>query len=486
MRRLILLSLLLSVPLLARAVRPAFGAGLWYPGEREELSREVDRLIGNPSQKRIFPRLLLVPHAGYRYSGVVAGRGYAQIRGRAFSRVLILGPSHRGGAEGLILPREEAFSTPLGEVPVDRVALKALQERGLGSVDRSGVLTDREHSVENQLPFLQRALNGPFQILPILVGRVSPEEAMRVGLALRSLVDSETLVVVSTDLTHYGRAYGFTPYSDGPRGRMEREDRGFLETARRVSLKSLLSWMRLHPVNPCGLSPLLISLSLFQGEGLRGETLAYGIGGEGERALVGYGSFVLFSKLKIQKEEKMLAEGEKRSLLKVARRSIEQALNLSTEGGEEVVTPAMKEERGVFVTLRKRGELRGCIGSLKPEGSLYQGVMRNALNAAFRDPRFSPVTEGEWKRGGITLEISALTPLTPVADYKTLRLGTDGVLLSDGFQQAVFLPQVAEETGWDLETFLGHLCMKAGLQSQAFKKPEIKFWSFQAEVWAEE
>ena len=182
----------------------------------------------------------------------------------------------------------------------------------------------------------------------------------------------------------------------------------------------------------------------------------------------------------------MLTEGEKRSLLKVARRSIEQALNLSTEGGEEVVTPAMKEERGVFVTLRKRGELRGCIGSLKPEGSLYQGVMRNALNAAFRDPRFSPVTEGEWKRGGITLEISALTPLTPVADYKTLRLGTDGVLLSDGFQQAVFLPQVAEETGWDLETFLGHLCMKAGLQAQAFKKPGIKFWSFQAEVWAEE
>ncbi len=112
MRRLILLSLLLSVPLLARAVRPAFGAGLWYPGEREELSREVDRLIGNPSQKRIFPRLLLVPHAGYRYSGVVAGRGYAQIRGRAFSRVLILGPSHRGGAEGLILPREEAFKIP--------------------------------------------------------------------------------------------------------------------------------------------------------------------------------------------------------------------------------------------------------------------------------------------------------------------------------------------------------------------------------------
>ena len=486
MKRLIILSLLLSVSLSGQSVRPAFGAGLWYPRGGDELRGEVDRLMGNPPLRSFFPRLLLVPHAGYLYSGVVAGRGYAQIRGRAFWRVLILGPSHREGAEGLILPREEAFATPLGEVPVDRAALEALREMGLGRVDRSGALTDREHSVENQLPFLQRALSSPFQILPLLVGRVSPEEAVRIGLALRRWVDSGTLVVVSTDLTHYGRAYGFTPYRGNLRGRMEREDRGFLETAGKVSPKSLLSWMRLHPVNPCGLSPLLVSLSLFEGEGLRGETLAYGIGGEGERALVGYGSFVLFSKLKIEKEEKMLTEGEKRSLLKVARGSIEQALRLSTGGGDEIVTPAMKEERGVFVTLRKRGELRGCIGSLKPEGSLYQGVMRNALNAAFRDPRFSPMTEGEWKRGEITLEISALTPLTPVTDYRTLRLGTDGVLLSDGFQQAVFLPQVADETGWDLETFLGHLCLKAGLQAQSFKKPGIQFWSFQAEVWAEE
>jgi AmmeMemoRadiSam system protein A len=138
----------------------------------------------------------------------------------------------------------------------------------------------------------------------------------------------------------------------------------------------------------------------------------------------------------------------------------------------------------VFVTLRRHGRLRGCIGNVLGTEPLYRGVSSNALHAAFADPRFPAL--GRDELGDIEIEISVMTPLRRAADHRAIRLGRDGVLIRDGNAQALFLPQVASETGWTLDEFLEQLCLKAGLPRSAWRTSRsMQFHVFQAQVFHE-
>ncbi len=181
----------------------------------------------------------------------------------------------------------------------------------------------------------------------------------------------------------------------------------------------------------------------------------------------------------------MLTKKEKVTLLKIARDTLK-AYFL----GEKFVLPeikdsALKEKRGAFVTLKKNGKLRGCIGRIQPFNSLAQGVSDIVIKSATSDTRFSPVVYDELK--DIIIEISALTPPSKIKNLDDIIIGRDGVIIKEGFSQGVFLPQVAEETGWSKEEFMENLCIyKAGLPKDAWKNPLTEIYTFQAEVFSEE
>jgi AmmeMemoRadiSam system protein B len=185
--------------------RPAAVAGQFYAGDAGVLAREVQTLLASAAQPKSSagtPKALIVPHAGYSYSGPVAATAYAQLRPLRgiIQRVVLLGPVHRVAVRGLALPGVESFETPLGQVPIDREAVSRLLIRPMRQITTSAAAHALEHSLEVQLPFLQQVL-GDFKIVPLAVGDATPEEVAEVIEALWG--GPETLIVVSSDLSHY-------------------------------------------------------------------------------------------------------------------------------------------------------------------------------------------------------------------------------------------------------------------------------------------
>lgn len=189
-------------------IRPAAVAGMFYPGDRVHLAREVQRLIAAAQPKPLSPKALIVPHAGYIYSGPVAATAYALLKDQraAIQRVVLLGPVHRVWVQGLALPAVDAFETPLGRVPLDEAAMAELLK--LPQVEVNEAAHAWEHSLEVHLPFLQTVLEA-FSLVPLAVGGATPQQVAEV----LELVwgGDETLIVVSSDLSHY------LPYEDAQR-----------------------------------------------------------------------------------------------------------------------------------------------------------------------------------------------------------------------------------------------------------------------------
>jgi len=212
-------------------------AGRWYPASPTALAEEVDRLVaGAPAARGRFSslpgavRAVIAPHAGYVYSGEIAARALAAFAGERFDRVLLLGPSHYHRFGGAMIPEASFLATPLGSVPVDAAALAAI--RGRAGIAVSDVPFQPEHALESEIPFLQRLLAPGWKVVPVLVGASSTEaEVARVADALARLLDAGTLVVVSSDFTHYGDAFGYVPFRDRVRERLEELDLG---AARRI------------------------------------------------------------------------------------------------------------------------------------------------------------------------------------------------------------------------------------------------------------
>ena len=426
------------------AVRPAAVAGMFYPGDAPSLAAEVDELLGGVAhfEPRLgFPKALVVPHAGYIYSGPVAASAYDELgpaRG-VVKRVVLLGPVHRVPVRGLALPGASAFDTPLGRIPVDEEALRSLA--GLRQVSTSAPAHALEHSLEVQLPFLQKVL-GAFSLVPLAVGTASAGEVAEVLERLWGGI--ETLVVISTDLSHYHR-YQEARAIDG-------------RTTERIARLAT----DLDHDEACGATPLNGLLLLARQKKLDVSLLAACNSGDtagGKDRVVGYSAFAV--------REPGLGVALAQAgpvLLGIARGAIEQALLGRT--AQQAQAPWLSQCGASFVTLTRDGALRGCIGSLEAARPLGLDVAQNALAAAFRDPRFPPVTAAEWPR--CRVEVSLLGAPKPLrfADEEDLlqqiRVGEDGLILSCQGRRATFLPQVWESIP-DKRRFLGELVRKAGL-----------------------
>lgn len=434
--------------------RPAAVAGYFYPADRRALAAQVGEMLAavpvDPAVST-WPKMLLVPHAGYIYSGSVAAHAYARLsagRGR-IRRVVLLGPTHRTAVRGIAVPGVSAFATPLGLVALDRAALESI--RHLPQVVSSDPAHADEHALEVQLPFLQQAL-GDFELVPLAVGSVSAEAVAAVIEHLWG--GDETLIVVSSDLSHY---LGYR--------QAQARDRDTVD--RIVRLDGALDHQQ-----ACGATPLAGALLAARAHGLSARLLDLRNSGDtaGDRSrVVGYCA-VAFEPAAPQAERKERAEVEHdddalgAALLTRARNAIADVFALPTD--PEPRHPALRAPGATFVTLRLGGALRGCVGTLTAARPLGHDVRLQALCAAFRDTRFQPLRREEFE--ALEIEVSLLEPPLPLAVASeaearaALRPGVDGVILEWRGQCATLLPQVWEQLPGPRE-FLAALKRKAGL-----------------------
>ncbi len=486
--------LLMILPLALTAsdnIRPFLQTGPWYPADAAGLRRMLDGFFAPlpPPEKGIRVRGIVAPHAGYAYSGRCAAKAYASLSpDQGIRRVILMGSSHHSGFQGACVADYEAWATPLGRVAVDLPACRALARASRFTSDRGLML--REHSLENQLPFLQRELGEGFRVVPILFGSLRREDFAAMAEAIAPLVDDSTLLVASSDLTHFGEGFGYTPFRRDLAASLEKLDRGFIDPILHLDFKRLADYRERTGITACGFVPIGVLIRLLEKQGVQARLADYYRSGDlnGDYSTsVSYGSILFFSGTAAPGSDR-LDRNEQKLLLELARSTLRDRIQGKTTvndlGARFAGRHRLTQEAGVFVTLRERGELRGCIGSIVGVEPLWQGVAANVLRAAFEDPRFAPLAARELD--AVDIEISVMTPLRPARDWRSIRLRTDGVVIRDGGAQAVFLPQVAAETGWGLEEFLGQLCLKAGLPRDTFRTSRtMQFFVFQAQVFGE-
>jgi AmmeMemoRadiSam system protein B/AmmeMemoRadiSam system protein A len=441
--------------------RPAAVAGSFYPGDPASLRAALAehlRHAGLPAASARPPKLLVVPHAGYVYSGDVAALGYAELAAwrERIERVVLLGPVHRVPVRGLAAPSVEAFETPLGTVPLDRAAIASL--RDLPQVVQADRPHAMEHSLEVQLPFLQQVLGEGFRLVPLAVGDASPAEVAQV--LERLWGGDETLVVISSDLSHY------LPYEQA-----QARDGATVERILHFATD-------LEGDEACGAAPLNGALRLARAKGLLPRLLGVRNSGDAKAGLagrdrvVGYGA-VAFDLPAAQTQTDPLGP----TLLAHARRAIAEALGIELPASPLPDLAALAQPGATFVTLHDRdGELRGCIGRLEAVRPLLDDVRANAVAAAFHDPRFPPLRADEWP--GLQVEVSLLERPEPI-DVHTeaealaaLKPGEDGVIFEWQGHRATYLPQVWEQLP-DARSFLASLKRKAGLAAD-FWAPDVK------------
>lgn len=476
-----------GVALAQPGVRSPVLAGTWYPEESGVLAQEVDRLLAEapaPAGEDPVPvRALLVPHAALRFSGAVAASGFRRVQGMAAERVVVLAPAHRSAGAGLMLTDAAAFATPLGEVAVDREANARIALDPLARVDPAAHRV--EHAVEVQLPFLQRALAPGWRLVPLLVGELGAGDEVRLARIIAPLLGPRTLLVVSGDFTHYGERFGYQPFpADGEaRSRLAALDEGAFALIAARDPTGLAGYRERTGITACAVGPARI-LAAFLPAGARLERTAYATSGD----LTGdYRHCVSYLAAVWRWEDTALEPsgtgppaatggldpqdlGYLHALASAAvAASVAPADQTRTrlQALLDGVPEALQQPGGAFVTLRRNGELRGCIGVIDPRGPLYAVVADQAANAALRDPRFSPVTAAELS--DLAIEVSVLSAPRPIESWTEFVVGDQGVIMSRDGRRAVFLPEVPIDQGWGAEETLSHLARKAGLEPQAWR-----------------
>jgi len=486
-----------SITLASGGVRPPALAGTWYPGRKAQLVRKVDGLLEGAGKPKARGRLcaLIAPHAGYAYSGRVAGHSFGQIGGRKFGRVIVLAPSHHARFRGFSIMDVDAYETPLGQVPLDRDVCDALARSKLHV--RADRYHSSEHSIEIELPFLQRTL-GKFQLVPILVGGLGAGDADEIAKAIEPYMSPETLVLVSSDFTHYGRRFAYAPFTTNVEDNLRKLDMGAVDLILRKDAAGYARYLTETRATICGRNPIAILLRLLPDDA-KGELLKYDTSGRITGDWTNSVSYVSIAftapagrgNPTMNETQGVLNVEEKKTLLRLARSAIDAYLRTArppTVDGSRL-PPRLKARAGAFVTLKKDGRLRGCIGRIGyPEIAdrlppLYETISLMAIQSATGDYRFPPVRKREMK--GIHIEISVLSIAKEVGGPADFEVGELGIIIRKGRRSAVFLPQVAPEQGWTRDQTLRQLCRKAGLPEDEWTKPGMEFFVFTAQVFDE-
>lgn len=451
-----------ALPLSAAAaqVRKPSWAGQFYDRDPARLSAQIDEFLKSGARPATggAPIVLIAPHAGYPYSGRVAGKAYATVAGADYETVIIIAPSHRVAFDGCSVDELSGFETPLGTAVIDQDVVRVLKkEAGFDYVPEAHA---SEHAVEVQIPFIQRALPGA-KIVPVIMGSQDQRTIRDLAEALAKIAKSKKiLVVASTDMSHF----------------LTKKEANVLDAStialvKTLSTEALLRKVERHENIMCGGGPVISALMYAKKSGpVQVEVLQYADSSEAgtpETSVVGYFAAAVLSKSGGEVSFALTRE-EKNELVRIARQAIQLGVESNTLLVYQPNTSNFRIPKGVFVTITKKGELRGCIGFIEPVLPLCQAVIQAAYYAALQDTRFGPVAGSELK--DLEVEVSVLSPLTRIADPRLVKVGKHGLVIEQGGRKGLLLPQVPVQFGWTHDEFLEQACLKAGLPSDAWKK----------------
>jgi AmmeMemoRadiSam system protein B/AmmeMemoRadiSam system protein A len=497
----------------AADVRPSAVAGSFYERAPFALDRQIDALLKDGLRPVTTGQLVaaVVPHAGYVFSGPCAASLYSGISSGQYDRIIILCPAHHLFVAGVSLPDPSlmGYATPLGTVEIDRAVCDTLtKKKGFVVVPEAAV---REHAIEVQLPLLQKTART-FKLVPLICGPPGTVDVDAVSAALAPYLGERTLLLASSDFTHFGPNYGFEPFTDRIPDRLR--EWLTLASGRIAALdeKGFKAHCDTSHDSICGEIPIRIMMAALNRSTLKPAGRVIGLSSSGEktgdyRNSVSYAAIGFYAVPPVVaalnstgtgakegatvKEHRSgtwtpgLSEAEKTALFAIARDTLKWCVTGRREPfdyGRYTLTPLMKADTATFVTLKLQGALRGCIGSLVPAEPLYVSVHDNAVNAALRDPRFRPVEPEELAR--ITVDVSVLSPIRDIASVADFKIGQQGIILEKGRYRAVYLPEVATEQGWTVEETLASLSEKAGLPADAWREG-ARFKVFESVVLSE-
>ncbi|MGA2221549.1 MAG: AmmeMemoRadiSam system protein B [Verrucomicrobiia bacterium] len=479
-----------ATPAAPKRIREPAVAGIFYPKDQATLSQTLDALLAGATPHTIDGELraLICPHAGYPYSGPVAATAYRLLSGHDFQTVMLLAVSHYAAFAGASVANADVYRTPLGDVPVSPKARELAKinpfvleprcfvqrpqwfSQASHAVPPAGEDTPEtwEHSGEVQVPFLQKTLKN-FTLVPVVTGEVDPEKMAGV---LVGQVDDKTLVIASSDLSHYH------PY-DEARAR----DKVTTDAIVNLDIDRMKS-----SGDACGKTPVLALMYLAKQKGWKATLLDYRNSGDtagNKDAVVGYAAIVFYTP-----RQQSFTTPERKLMLDLARRTLREVVTNGKlpDAAADAFPTSFTEKKGCFVTLTKRDQLRGCIGHIVPQEALYKAIMDNAQSAALHDPRFTPVRPDELDK--IEIEVSVLTVPEPLAFsspddlLNKLQPHKDGVVLQIGGRGATYLPQVWEQIP-DKVQFLNTLAEKAGCPPDAWRGRDVKVLIYHVEAFKE-
>ena len=459
-------------------VRQPAVAGQFYPGDAKTLTAMVDSMLAAAEVPVISGRLvgIQVPHAGYPFSGPTAAHAFKLLQGMDSVTVVMLGTSHHAMIGKAAMYARGSWHTPLGDVAIDEPIAKAIlaQDKFFADMPEAHV---QEHSIEVEVPFLQRVL-GSFKIVPIMLLQPTFEQCERVGKAIaRAAKGKKVLLLASSDLYH-GYSYEEANRVDGTTvGLVAAFDpKGFHAAYERDEAQAC---------GGNGITAMMVAARELGADTavVLAQTNSNDVVGERGGYVVGYSAVAFVASGHGKEESSDLTEQEQKSLLRIARTTLESHIRTGKTPEVKPLTPKLVEKRGAFVTLQEHGELRGCIGYVEAVKPLYQAVSDMAVAASTEDSRFPPVRVEELD--SIEIEITVLSPLRPVPSPDSVIVGKHGVVIKKAGHGAVFLPQVPVEQGWNRETYLSELCRKALLPRDAWKSPDAKLYVFTGQVFGE-
>jgi MEMO1 family protein len=472
--------------------REAAVAGQFYPGSSSELKKELQNLFApkNDIQPKDKVLAIIAPHAGYVFSGTVAAESFEQIdRDSQYDNIFLIGSSHRFAFDGASIYTLGNFRTPLGEVPVNLDLAKELCRKFSVFTTRTDAQIS-EHSLEVQLPFLQYWLHKPFRIIPIILGTQNVATCHKISEALRPYFNQSNLFVISTDFSHYPTYIDAqnTDHKTAEAILTNKPDR--LVKAIQMNQDSDIPGLA---TSLCGWTSVMTLLYITEEmPGITYKLIDYRNSGDadvGDKSrVVGYCAIGVYQSGKssgqTEKSSYQIPGEDRTTLLKLARETIKSYVSTGKIPVIETKTlsPVLKTPAGAFVSLYKNKELRGCIGRFDPDQPLYKVVQDMAVASSTHDTRFSPVEYDELSN--IRIEISVLTPLKRINSPDEIILGKHGIYMKKGYNSGTFLPQVANNTGWTKDEFLGHCSRdKAGMGWDGWKTAEL--YTYEAIVFGE-
>ncbi|MCS7257816.1 MAG: AmmeMemoRadiSam system protein B [candidate division WOR-3 bacterium] len=459
-------------------IRKPVVSGQFYPQQKEILKKTIDEFLKAIPPPNITKQIIgiIVPHAGYPYSGLTASYAYKAIANQKYDAVIMLGPSHQAYIKNFAVYGEGKWQTPLGDVNIAEDIAHAIIKEAPSKIINQLDAHQYEHSLEVQLPFLQTVLKD-FKIVPIMMLNPSYEDCNILAQAIaKNTRGKNILILASSDLYH-----GYS-YSD-----CQKTDSLTLNYITKFDIKGLYDALSKEKAQACGGYPIVVLMMVADLLGAKEVKLLHrtnsnDVIGEKGGYCVGYASLVFLKENPTEQEEKTksfinLSAEEKKELLRIARTSIESFVKSKKTPVFSPISSKLKEKYGVFVTIKKNNELRGCIGYIEGLKPLYQAVSEMAIAAATEDPRFPPVSVLELPH--ITLEITILSPLKKITKISEIEIGRHGLVVKKGPRHGLLLPQVATEYNWNRETFLSHTCWKAGLPDNAWKDPDTEIYIFE-------